>query len=490
MLFTSGDGYLNAVDRNGGHLQWRVAIGRDTAPRWGFEYIASSPTIDNGVVYVGGADGRLHAVQAATGKLLWKSEPLGGKAIPSPAVSGNRVFIASDSGKVYAFDRHGAPLWTFETDGVHNDSEKAGYDRRAINASPAVAGDTVVVGARDGIFYAIGAADGKERWRYDNHLFWVIASAALWQGRAYVGTSDGKDFQAFDLAGGRKVWDVVLPSRIFSSAAMAGGVLYFGDEDGGLHGLAAEDGHEVARYWIGAPITSSPSIHGEAMYVGADDGKLYAFRSGAPAPVAHRALFWQDEHPLRFHEGVRLRDYARTAGYDVVDGAKLAAFVEARIADREPSVVIFANDRVPKELGADPASGTLFSRYLSSGGRVVWLGIAPYAVTFDPSTGRPAGMDFARSAAFLGVPFAPFPGDDLPARATDEGRRRGLPPWWISSGGIEAKGMDEILARDDYGRAVTWIKRVGAGEFFMIGAGETIGFDPAVLIRLAESREP
>jgi hypothetical protein len=78
----------------------------------------------------------------------------------------------------------------------------------------------------------------------------------------------------------------------------------------------------------------------------------------------------------------------------------------------------------------------------------------------------------------------------MPARATGEGRRRGLPSWWISSGGIEPKGMEEILARDEYGRAVTWIKRVGAGEFFMIGAGETIGFDPAALIRLAESREP
>jgi hypothetical protein len=107
-------------------------------------------------------------------------------------------------------------------------------------------------------------------------------------------------------------------------------------------------------------------------------------------------------------------------------------------------------------------------------------------VTFDPQSGRPTGVEFGRATKFLGIPFETLATDDFTVRSTEAGRRRGLPAWWIGSGAVEPKGMDEILTTDDYGRAVTWIKHFGSGQFLMIGASETIGLDPTILIRLAE----
>ena len=87
----------------------------------------------------------------------------------------------------------------------------------------------------------------------------------------------------------------------------------------------------------------------------------------------------------------------------MLDGAALAAFLDERIRDGAPSVVVFAVDRVPPEVGGDPVGETLLTRYLESGGKVVWSGLSPFSLSFDPETGNPNGRTPERAEAFLGV---------------------------------------------------------------------------------------
>src|SRR3954468_6146799 len=59
----SDDSYLYALNAQSGELKWRFKTG---------DVVYSSPTIVNGVVYVGSHDGHLYAVDAKTGKELWR----------------------------------------------------------------------------------------------------------------------------------------------------------------------------------------------------------------------------------------------------------------------------------------------------------------------------------------------------------------------------------------------------------------------------------
>jgi outer membrane protein assembly factor BamB len=65
--------------------------------------VISSPAADKGKVYVGGWDGRLYALDAANGGLIWRYST-GGAVDSSPAVANGIVYIGSWDGRVYALN--------------------------------------------------------------------------------------------------------------------------------------------------------------------------------------------------------------------------------------------------------------------------------------------------------------------------------------------------------------------------------------------------
>ncbi len=111
------------------------------------------PIVAEGVVLVTTLKGRVHALDALTGKPRWVFETRG-PVFHSPTVFGGRVFVASHDRFVYAlYLADGREVWRFETgEGVH--------------ASPLALEGVVYVGSRDGLFYAIDASSGKEAWRF------------------------------------------------------------------------------------------------------------------------------------------------------------------------------------------------------------------------------------------------------------------------------------------------------------------------------------
>ena len=142
----------------------------------------SSPAIADGVVYVGSEDGRLYALDAATGQEKW-SFKTDGEVYSSPAVAGGMVYVGSGDERLYALDaRTGQEKWTFQTDdGVYS--------------SPAVAGGMIYIGSFDGRLYALDARTGQEKWSFKTG------------------------------------------SQVLSSPAVAGGVVYFVDTEGYLYAV-------------------------------------------------------------------------------------------------------------------------------------------------------------------------------------------------------------------------------------------------------------
>ncbi|MFL6228160.1 MAG: PQQ-binding-like beta-propeller repeat protein [Pyrinomonadaceae bacterium] len=462
-------GGLAALDAATGKLIWTHKAGADAPLAWGHEsgdFYTSSPTVSGDKVLYGGGDGFLYALRRADGREAWKLKT-GGRVRSTPAVEGATVFVGSFDGCLYAVDLETGQLkWRYETEGAKLNSSEFGYDRRSIQSSPAVADGAVFFGARDGFLYAIEAATGALRWRFDHKISWVNTSPAVVDGMVYAGSSDGRFVQSVDARTGREVWRAKTDSLIWSSPAVAGSMLYTGDWAGNLYGFDRASGREAWRYRGQGRILTSPVVAEGRVYFGGDDGGVYAVNFARGAALK-RAVFWDADYAkaasVRNHEA--LRDYFKADGYQVLNAADLARFFDERASDHAPSVVVFAIDFLPKPLAAGDAQSPL-RKYLDAGGKVVWVGVPPALWEIDPKTGDRdiKGLDRAATSRLLGVSHEGSNFDANTARVTDAGRRWGLSGWWLSNWSAEPGAVTTVLAEDEMGLAAAWVRRYGGGE--------------------------
>lgn len=275
----TGDGALHAFDLTDGRRRWRTALGSPTALHMfdPWDVLHSSPTLEGGRVYLGTPDGTVGALDANTGRLVWKRN-LGQPVRSSPAVAEGRVFVGDLGGKVHALDaRTGKPLWT-------SDTREPGVPWRAIQGSCAVEGDRVLVGSRSTFLYAFEAATGRQLWKQARKGSWIPASPAVRDGIAYVGQSDGDQVQAVD-ARGQVRWTTKTAGATFASPALAGDRLYVATNhnyDMGAKGtLSALDADSGKVHWtltLPASAWASPVPMGDRVLVACADGKLYAVK--------------------------------------------------------------------------------------------------------------------------------------------------------------------------------------------------------------------
>jgi glucose dehydrogenase len=74
---------------------------------WAFltnNYVASSPAVANGAVYVGSQDSKVYALDASKGTAIW-TVTTGGGVVSSPAVANGVLYVGSFDHEVYASSR-------------------------------------------------------------------------------------------------------------------------------------------------------------------------------------------------------------------------------------------------------------------------------------------------------------------------------------------------------------------------------------------------
>lgn len=258
--------------------------------KWSFKTdaaVVASPAVADGVVFVGSSDGTLYALDEATGAVRWKAET-DGPIASSAAVSKGVVYVGSYDGNVYALAAAtGAVAWKFATDGPDRRFEAKGLhglkpaDQTIPDAwdfyasSPAVSDGVVYVGSGDGHVYAIGAGDGKLRWKFATGGV-VHASPAVANGTVYVGSWDAT-FYALDAATGAVRWRVKTgedPVRhnqtgFQASAAVVDGVVYVGCRDAHVYALDAATGRELWNlYTEHGWVSATPAVRGGRVFVG------------------------------------------------------------------------------------------------------------------------------------------------------------------------------------------------------------------------------
>jgi polyvinyl alcohol dehydrogenase (cytochrome) len=156
--------------------------------------------------------------------------------------------------------------WFFRTDDV-------------VTATPAVVGDTALVGDWSGTFYALDLRDGSERWRYQapehSNVYsgQIVASAAVAEvdGEIAVFFASGKTMYARRATDGTPLWEHELrpgapaddPTEIQSSPVVVDDLVIFGfdahDRPGVRAGVVALDARTGEQRWHFDPEDGRPA---------------------------------------------------------------------------------------------------------------------------------------------------------------------------------------------------------------------------------------
>jgi eukaryotic-like serine/threonine-protein kinase len=185
----------------------------------------NSGAVAGGRLFFPSRDGRLYALNAEDGALLWSFERK--KAFNTvPAADDQAVYAGNADGGLYSVDQaSGALRWSFQA-------------KRGIMSSPALGPDgSVVFGSADDHVYSLDAVSGALRWKFKAGGV-VLASPVITGALAWVGSFDDH-FYALDLATGEPRFSLKLKGGIFTSAAVAGDKIVVAGRDGELVCLQA-----------------------------------------------------------------------------------------------------------------------------------------------------------------------------------------------------------------------------------------------------------
>lgn len=154
-------------------------------------------------------------------------------------VCGGKVFVPSKAGRVYAIDAAtGKRVWRWQRAGP-------------IVNSVGCAGGLVIFGSLDGKVRALRAGDGSAAWAFDGGIRGFCTAPCLAGGKAYMGGRDGT-FYCLDAATGRKVWATPTGGYVWHTAACADGRVFVANEEIKVVCLSAADGKilwKTERLW-------------------------------------------------------------------------------------------------------------------------------------------------------------------------------------------------------------------------------------------------
>ena len=223
----------------------------------------------------GGEQGKLYALDAATGCLEWEFDGIEGPIVAGVTVVEDLndqivILVGTSDGTLYALDDIGSQVeerWRYTTQGK-------------IWSTPTVSGDTVYVASFDHHVYAIALRDGRDKWPVPFEAKGAIISSPLVaEGKVFVGSFDRKLY-ALDASNGFEAW--VSPFEadawFWSSPITDGKWIYVASLEGKVYALDPGGGRlqwtfpEEGRI---APVYSSPVLVDDKLAVTSEDGKLY-----------------------------------------------------------------------------------------------------------------------------------------------------------------------------------------------------------------------
>ncbi len=258
LVFVAGGGGLAALDPLTGETRWQNTV---TGP------VAAPLHWDTGWLIVSLENGDLLAYRASDGTLLWR-QPLGAPLSTLPAPALDRLYLGLTDGRILAVElASGAEVWTRHVDGAA--SGLLALDEQL------VAGTT----ARAILSYDLRSARQKWRWRLGAG---VLGAPSADGDRIFLTTLDNT-VRALHRRNGHLAWRQGLPSRPAGPPLLIDGHVIVPLLSTEMQGYDAVSGRPAFQVTAAGEAGASPHVRPHARATGARlititlDGRIQAF---------------------------------------------------------------------------------------------------------------------------------------------------------------------------------------------------------------------
>lgn len=251
---------------------WSVSVGDGQ----GKGYYRLTPALSNGRIIAVSNDGELIAVDASSGKLVWKRE-LDVQITGGVGVGAGQIVLGTSEGEVIALsESDGAELWSQTL-------------RGEVLAAPQTDGRTVIVQTYDGRAQGLDAVSGDLLWTFDSNVPVLTirgtSTPILRAGVAYVAFANGR-VVAFDARTGAVAWELRVAfsqgrSEIERMVDVDGAMTIFGNElfaasyQGYVVAADLRTGRKLWQQEVSS--VSGVSTGFGNVYVSDQDGSVYAY---------------------------------------------------------------------------------------------------------------------------------------------------------------------------------------------------------------------
>ncbi len=252
----------NGIVYVGGGSDWRVyAIDLRTGLeiwqyRAGSAPVYESPLYHNGVLYLSAAwdrNAKVTALDAATGELLWESV-VGDGTVFGASIGEDKLFVGTLNGRTLKALSltDGSEIWSLS----HQDQ---GFAARPVYHDGVLY--AVSTDLRDGTLWAIDAATGNVLWTVDDIGDTQAVSPIVFDDMVIVGSARIAGLRAFDISTGQQVWFGRGVSTMLNNGAVtANGILFVADAFNMLQAVDVYSGQVLHRYELNDISSSGVAI--------------------------------------------------------------------------------------------------------------------------------------------------------------------------------------------------------------------------------------
>lgn len=274
-------------------------------------YLKLLPATLDEAIFTADHDGRVMAIDASSGKVLWEERDKKRRISGGPGVGEGKVYVGTSKAQVLARDaKTGKKLWVADVS-----SE--------VLAAPVAAEGVVAVRTGDGKLYALDADSGREKWVFDRTVPTLTlrgtAPAVIHGGMVIAGFDNGR-LTALDLATGKELWETRLaePSGrsdlerlvdIDAEPVIRDETAYIDSFQGRVAAVSLGDGslewtRDISSY-------NEVAVDDENVYVADERGYVWALSRADGSSVWQQRKFKNRQltGPLRYRDYVVVGDF-------------------------------------------------------------------------------------------------------------------------------------------------------------------------------------
>ncbi len=271
LFFGSRNGKMAAVEARTGKELWRKQVktaGSD---------ISATPEYDDGNIYIGTFGGHLYAIIASSGDEKWKVNIgraiKGGAVVHQVPVLNYRklIFVGNEANKICAlYANDGSERWICKTEG-------------AVYSTPVALRHNVFIGCSDNNLYVLEAATGK-KWATVKTDGQIVSKPLITQENkdatfvtGYI-TSKDRFAYSFRLDVKNKdkepeiLWKFLTKGPLISDPVLVNNMILCGGRDGILYALNAKTGKLAWKKTTPGKYVTTPFIYKNRIYISVGNG--------------------------------------------------------------------------------------------------------------------------------------------------------------------------------------------------------------------------